>query len=77
MGLELDELAVKIRTAMERSLMAEHAGVALRTQKKAIGVAEKSIKDGHPMLNVPCYLPASVVVSLAKLGHEIATPSKG
>ena len=71
MGVELDELAVKIRTALERSLLAEHAGFAIRTQKKAIRVAEESIKDGHPLLNVPCYLPASVVVSLAKLGHEV------
>ena len=76
MGVELDELAVKIRTALERSLLAEHAGFALRTQKKAIRVAEKSIKDGHSMLNVPCYLPASVVISLAKVGHEVVAPAE-
>lgn len=71
MTFELDELAVKIRTALERSLLAEHAGVSLCTQKKAIGVAERSVRDGAPLLNVPCYLPASVVLSLAKLGHEV------
>lgn len=76
MGLELDELATKIRVAMERSLMAEHAGVALRVQKSAITLARKASKECSPSTNVPCYLPASVLLSLAELGLKLAEPSK-
>lgn len=70
--IDIDRLRNLSASIVEVARLAEYAqeaSVALAPQKKAIADAAKEVLiSGHENVNVPCFLPASLVLKLAAEG---------